>query len=211
LAPIIFDCVVNICYCLFMARPREFDVDEALTKAMFVFWEHGFHCTTFEQLTESMELRKQSVYGAFGDKRFLFIKSLELYRQQTIQQLEDAISQPGSALLILEGIYRNAIRPMNERECPEGCLIANTALEFGLADEDIAKEVSKLFSALERLFVRLVARGQKCGEITTDIEAELLAQSIINTLSGFRVLEKAGVPNDKIQNILRLSIKLLKS
>ncbi len=177
---------------------------------MLVFWENGFRSTTYEQLTSAMDLKKQSVYGAFGDKRLLFLKALRLYRGQILSSLEETISQPGSTIAILEEIYRSASRSSDRHDCPEGCLIVNTALEFGRTDKEIAREVSKLFEGFELNFCRLVKRGQKAGEITDRFDCSVIALGLVNSLSGLRVLEKTGVSDQQIEEVLRFSINQIK-
>src|SRR5512144_192377 len=67
-----------------MARPREFDAEEALGQVMRVFWDQGYQASTFADLTKAADVRKQSLYGVFGNKRSLFLKSLALYRNQVL-------------------------------------------------------------------------------------------------------------------------------
>ena len=70
-----------------MARPREFDIEEAVTHAMAVFWEHGYDATTTDQLLDGMRLTRGSLYKAFGDKKALFLRALDLYDAQEVEML----------------------------------------------------------------------------------------------------------------------------
>lgn len=86
-----------------MARPREFDADQALDEAMHVFWGHGYRATSVEDLMAAADVQKQSLYCAFGDKRSLFLKCLNLYTNQTLLEIQGMLNETDSPL---EGIER---------------------------------------------------------------------------------------------------------
>src|SRR5215475_11176321 len=119
-----------------MARPREFDEEEALGQVMRVFWDQGYQASTFDDLTKAADVRKQSLYSVFGDKRSLFLKSLALYRNQTLSNARKLVSDADSPLEGIARLLRYAARPPGPKDGPTGCLMANTALELGRSDAD---------------------------------------------------------------------------
>ena len=106
-------------------------------------------------------VQKQSLYCAFGDKHSLFVKSVELYKNQVLSQVKAIIDETNSPLAALDRVMRFAIMPTKARNCPEGCLAANTALELGLTDPEAAGEVKKMFRGLEEIFGKAIKKGQK--------------------------------------------------
>src|SRR5258708_28024754 len=114
----VIDCTVYNCYCAAMARPREFDIDQALDQAMRVFWEHGYQGTSVGDLMKAAEVQKQSLYCAFGDKHSLFVKSLELYKNQVLAQVKTIVSKTDSPLAAVEKVMRYAIQPAATKNCP---------------------------------------------------------------------------------------------
>src|SRR5215470_19573775 len=117
-----------------MARPRQFDTDKALDRTMRVFWEHGYHATSVEDLMKAAGVQKQSLYGAFGDKRSLFLKCLNLYSKQILFEVQRMLNETDSAFEGIERVMRFACQASDSKTCPSGCLMANTALELGLND-----------------------------------------------------------------------------
>lgn len=148
------------------------------------------------------ELRKQSLYGAFGDKKSLFLQSLRLYRAQVLAEIHDMLSKPASPLEGIERVLRYATQPPTMKNCPSGCLMANTALELGLGDRDVADEVKKMFCAFERALETAVKRGQQKGEITSRFDSTSIAQTLANTVNGIRILEKTGASHRQVRNVV---------
>ena len=193
-----------------MARPREFDVDQALDRAMRTFWQHGYQGTSVGELMEAAGVQKQSLYCAFGDKHSLFLKSVELYTKQVLAQVRAIIHETASPVAAVEKVMRFAIMPAKAKNCPEGCLGANTALELGLTDPEAAKEVEKLFRGLEDILGKAIKKGQESGEISARFESAAIAQSLVNTLNGIRVLEKTGASLKQLNVIVDMALAVIK-
>jgi len=192
-----------------MSRPREFDIDLALHQAMEVFWNKGFKSTSFEDLTRTTNVKKQSLYCAFKDKRAFFLKTLALYRELSITSLQECISQELSPLKQLESISDALLRPgNNDVQC--GCLMVNSMLEFGNEDEEVSNEIQLLLSHIEQFLERIIRSGQEQKLITTRFSSHDLAASLHNALLGARVLEKSGASKEQIQSILRTSFAMMK-
>jgi TetR/AcrR family transcriptional repressor of nem operon len=193
-----------------MARPREFDVDQALDQAMRTFWQHGYQGTSVGELMKAAGVQKQSLYCAFGDKHSMFVKSVELYKNRVLAQVKAIIHETDSPLAAVEKVMRFAIMPAKAKNCPEGCLAANTALELGLTDPEAAREVKKMFRSLEEILGKAIKRGQEIGKITTRFESGVIAQSLLNTLNGIRVLEKTGASVKEMNVIVDMALAAIK-
>jgi TetR/AcrR family transcriptional regulator, transcriptional repressor for nem operon len=193
-----------------MARPREFDVDQALGQAMLTFWQRGYQGTSLGELMKAVGIQKQSLYCAFGDKHSLFLKSVELYTSQVLAQVSAIVHQAESPAAAVEKVMRFAIMPAKAKKCPEGCLGANTALELGLIDPDAAKEVKKLFRGMEEILGKAIKKGQKSGEISTRFESAVIAKSLVNTLNGIRVLEKTGASEKQLIVIVDMALAMIR-
>ena len=97
---------------------------------MRVFWEHGYHATSVQDLMKAAGVQKQSLYCAFGDKRSLFLKCLNLYSKQTLFEIQRMLNETDSAVEGVERVMRFASQAPESKNCPPGCLMANTALEL---------------------------------------------------------------------------------
>jgi len=192
-----------------MARPREFDADKALSQTMRVFWKQGYRASTFADLMKAADVQKQSLYGAFGDKRSLFLKSLELYRNQVLSEIEGLLREAESPFEGIARVMRYASQP--PENVPSGCLMANTALELGATDPDVAVEVKKLFRSTERILTAAVKKGQERGEITTRFDAAAIAQSLANTINGIRILQNTGASDRHVKTVVVMALAVIKT
>jgi TetR/AcrR family transcriptional regulator, transcriptional repressor for nem operon len=189
-----------------MARPRQFDTDKALGRTMRVFWEHGYHATSVQDLMKAAGVQKQSLYCAFGDKRSLFLKCLNLYTKQTLFEIQRMLNETDSALGGIERVMRLASQAPDSKNCPPGCLMANTALELGLKDPGVAEEIRRMFRGLEKMLAAAVRKAQAKGEISKNLDCVAIAQSLGNTLSGIRILEKTGASKQQVRRVVETAL-----
>ncbi|WP_281935769.1 TetR/AcrR family transcriptional regulator [Paenibacillus tyrfis] len=192
-----------------MSRPREFDVDRALHQSMEVFWKKGFKSTSFEDLTRTTQVKKQSLYCVFEDKRALFLKALALYREQSISVLEELASREEvSPLKKLEAI-RDAKLCQGNETIRRGCLIVNSVLEFGTDDEEVTHEVEMMFAKVEQILEKIIRSGQEQQLITTRHTSQELAAYLNNALLGAKIMERSGASRERIDAVLRTSFAML--
>src|SRR5260370_34979521 len=121
-----------------MARPKEFDLERALHRAISVFAQKGFAATSTDELMRAMEVGRQSMYDTFGDKRALFLKALEVYVSENVRAMNVGLRAPGSALAAI----RSALVHFSERKdlsSTDGCMGINAICEFGMRDEDVTR------------------------------------------------------------------------
>jgi TetR/AcrR family transcriptional regulator, transcriptional repressor for nem operon len=194
-----------------MARPREFDAETALSQTMRVFWERGYRASTFADLIKAADVQKQSLYGAFGDKRSLFLKSLALYRNQVLSEIQGVLREADSPFEGIARVMQYASQPPGATKSPSGCLMANTALELGLSDPDVAVEVKKLFRSTERILTAAVKKGQERGEITTRFAGAAIAQSLANTINGIRILQNTGASDRHVKTVVEIALEAIKT
>ncbi|MGH9550396.1 MAG: TetR/AcrR family transcriptional regulator, partial [Terriglobales bacterium] len=118
-----------------MARPREFDVHEAMDAAMSTFWERGYEATSMEDLLNAMGLTKGSLYKAFGDKHNLFLLSLQDYLDRLFEKMKQSVdsnSDPVQSLTSLMGLVEGLCC---RQTTPRGCFAVNTVVELSQRDE----------------------------------------------------------------------------
>lgn len=173
---------------------------------MRVFWEHGYHATSVQELMRAAGVQKQSLYCAFGDKRSLFLKCLNLYTKQTLFEIQKMLNESGSPLAGIEHVMRFASKPADSKNCPPGCLMANTALELGLNDPDVADEIRKMFRGIEKMLAAFVRKAQAQGEINNNLGSVAVGQSLANTISGIRILEKTGASKQQVRTVVETAL-----
>lgn len=174
---------------------------------MEVFWTKGFKSTTFEDLTHATQVKKQSLYCVFKNKRDLFLKALALYREERIAFLEEMASREVSPLEKLEVICDYS-QYQNKETC-RGCFMANSAMEFGNDDQEVYHEVSLMFERVECILEKIIREGQEQGLVTNCQSSKELAAYLNNAISGARYMERAGASNEQINAVLHTSFTLM--
>jgi TetR/AcrR family transcriptional repressor of nem operon len=173
-----------------MGRPREFDPDVAVDRAMDVFWRKGYAGTTPRDLVEELGIGKGSLYGTFGSKRALFGRALRRYRELQGDALTRIIDQPGPVKSRLRAALMFIVEANAADPGRRGCLAVNTAAELAGADPGAAGDVRRMFERNQDAIEAVIAEGQRAGEIRSDIPAPALAAHMLTTGIGLQLLAK---------------------
>jgi TetR/AcrR family transcriptional regulator, transcriptional repressor for nem operon len=183
-----------------MARPKEFDQEKALRKAIRLFSQQGFAATSTDDLMRVMEVGRQSMYDTFGDKRALFLKALELYVTESVHSINVELERPGPALAAV----RNALVTFAQRKdlsSAEGCMGLNAISEFGQRDADVTRISRDAAHVLRQTLMDVLTRAKKQGEISSDANLDSMADFFESTLAGIKMAAKAGKSRLALRNI----------
>ena len=175
-----------------MPWEKEFDVDEAVDRAMKVFWAKGYEATSISDLTTAMGINKGSLYNAFGNKMSLFTRALLKYdtenRRASLKQL-DAMDDPIEAVRTLfDSLVAESVADVERK----GCLLVNTALDLPNHTEDIREMVTSALQEFEQFFVRVVERAQVRGQAPAHLDPNEVAKSLLTQVVGLRVLARGA-------------------
>src|SRR5262245_6996300 len=139
-----------------MARPRSFEIDEALDSAIEVFWDRGYEASSMTDLMDAMGLQKGSIYKAWKDKRSLFLAALRRYLDQGHERLQAlATGEPKAALQTLLGHFTSSCT-----QSKRGCFAMNTGVELGPHDARVVKLLAAHHARVVDLFADVIRRGQ---------------------------------------------------
>ncbi|MGZ0147021.1 TetR/AcrR family transcriptional regulator [Kribbella sp. WER1] len=187
-------------------RPREFDVDEALERAMRLFWERGYEGVSLTDLTKAMGISKPSLYAAFGDKQELFRKALERYAEGPAGYGTRALAEP-TARAVVEAMLCGAVRTTTRPDCPAGCLGVQGALatsEAARPAHDLLAEWRNASTArLEERFRRAVQEG----DLPRDADPRRLAHAVMTVTFGIAVQAAGGLGREELQDIADLALE----
>lgn len=176
-----------------VGRPLQFDPEASLEAAMEAFWSHGYEATSLQGLLAATGLSKSSLYREFGDKRQLFEQCLDHYCRLQAEAMRQRLEQSDSALGFIEQLfYSIADTPKNGAQ-RRGCLLLNTASEFGLSEPEITDRVAAGKAAFARVFRDAVERAQREGDIPAGRNSKALADFLVSNMSGLRNLLKTGM------------------
>lgn len=190
-------------------RPREFDVDQALDKAIVVFSESGYHATSLGKLTQAMDIAEGSLYKAFGDKRGVFIAAFERYlalrNARLSHELASAITGRDKVKTLLTVYAEASFGKQGQR----GCLVVGSAVDLASTDADIAKRVGQQFASLEKRLTGFVEEGQTDGSVSAHVDAATVGRLLLCVAQGMRVIGKTGRTGAEMLSLVENALKLL--
>ena len=192
-----------------MARPREFDRDAALKRALAVFWEKGYEATSTDDLVRAMGIGRQSMYDTFGDKHRLYLEALRLYETDTGAELFRRIYESPSPFGALCD-YILAIADGTPGDRARGCFFVNATTELAPSDPDVAAVIRASSARCEAAFERMLREAKQCGGVDRSVDERVAARFLLSTIRGLRVSAKAGVEPDDLRAIATLALSSLK-
>jgi TetR/AcrR family transcriptional regulator, transcriptional repressor for nem operon len=183
-----------------MARPKEFDQENALRKAIRLFCRQGFAGTSTDELMRVMDVGRQSMYDTFGNKRALFLKALETYVTESVHSINVELERPGSALLAVQNAL-GAFAERSDLSNADGCMGLNAISEFGQRDADVTRIIRHAARVQRQTLMRVLTRAKEQGELTSDADLDSMADFFESTLAGIRMAAKAGKSRQALRNI----------
>jgi AcrR family transcriptional regulator len=190
-------------------RPREFDMDQALDKAVRVFSERGYHGTTVCDLTQAMQLASGSVYKAFKDKKSVFLAALDHYKTVRDTQLRAVVGAGATGkeqVRLALAFYAEA----SHGACGlEGCMVVGSAAELATFDQDVAQWVTAALTRNEVFIGTLIRHGQEDGSIPQQIDGAATARMMLCVIQGMRVVGKTGRTRDEMAVLVDIAMKTL--
>jgi AcrR family transcriptional regulator len=189
-----------------IGRPRAFDSDQALDRALRVFWEKGYEGACLSDLTKAMGINRPSLYGAFGNKEALFRKALDRYAEGPLASLRAAMQAP-TGRAAAEGFLRGTIEVLTDPRMPRGCLIVQGALACGEAADPVRKELAARRAAGEATLRRRFRRAQKEGELPPNADPAELASYITTVAHGMAVKGAGGTTRSQLLRVMERALK----
>jgi len=171
-----------------MARTREFNTAKVLNKAMFLFWERGYNGVSTQELIDDFGISKSSMYGAFGDKKELFLTVLHLYSTRIIEDLEARFAKAITVKMCFEQLFTELNN--NSLNDSKGCFIVNSAIELAPHDSKVANLVQNHRIYIETIFSKAIQEGINSGEFSSSNDPQQLSKLFSNTVNGIYVGSK---------------------
>lgn len=192
-----------------MARPRKFTEEDVIAAAREQFWSAGYAGTSLDDLTEATGLGRGSLYGAFGDKRELFLRALDDYNTSVMAQfIADLRGTDAPAYERLVGHIRKTA-DTTVTEAKRGCLLAKSAAEIGATDKEVLRRVRRSLVTYETELRAVIEAAQRDGDIAASADAGQLALLLLTLLRGSEAMRKAGFSTVGLKAVAEQAIALL--
>lgn len=192
-----------------VGRPREFELDDAVRKAMGVFWDRGYHDASLPDLLEGMELSRGSFYKAFVDKRGVYLRALDVYIEDAIRKVGEILHSNPSPKAAIREAFSRQIEESSGTQGLRGCFVVLSAVEMLPNDDEVSARISRLFRRLQDLYAAAIIRAQALGEIDPGLDERTLARFLVCQIQGMRVLGKAGADRDHTRAMVDFALKPL--
>ncbi|MFC3798914.1 TetR/AcrR family transcriptional regulator [Cohnella sp. GCM10012308] len=188
-----------------MARPRNFNEEDVLRKAMTLFWSKGFESTSLNDLLQATGLSKSSLYETFGSKHELFLRAFQLYKKDRMDGFTECLSQP-NAYLAISTAFQTVLDGKGNQM---GCMTANEAIELAPHDPKLQEMVESDFHEIEQVFLATIERGKQNGSLCTGTESRKLARFLTVSLQGINVMIRAKAHRDVMEDTVSVILEKL--
>jgi len=187
-------------------RPRAFDADVALERAMHVFWAKGYEGAALSDLTRAMRINRPSLYAAFGNKEQLFRKVLDRYASGPLAYFDKSLEAP-KARDVIEQILFGAAGMASDPRLPAGCLMVQAALACGDSAGSVQKETAARRAASEIALRRRLQRAKREGDLPRNADPAELARYVMTVLQGMAVQGANGAKRDQLRQVARIALR----
>jgi TetR/AcrR family transcriptional repressor of nem operon len=193
-----------------MGRPRGFDETTVLRRARDRFWSTGFAGTSIDEVAAATGLGKGSLYGAFGDKRQLYLRVFDRYCTEVTEATRRSLSGPDEKAYSRLRSHVLAVAGATGRDVGHlGCLLANGTAELAGHDSAVADRARRTFEALEDALVECIQRAQRHGDIDPDADARQHGRLLLAVLRGIEALGKANINEQSLRSIAEAALDTL--
>lgn len=196
-----------------VGRKRAFDKEQALDKAMRLFWKNGYSGTSLSDLTTALGINRPSLYAAFGNKEQLFAAALDRYLEHYGGPLHKRLTEPADALLRdrLRAYLLGVVDFVSGRRSPKGCLFVNSSCESAGAavPQEIAASLRDRGLADEQTLIKLFKVEQRDGRLAPDANPQDIADYLQSVMYGLSVLARRGKPRAELQAVVEFSVEAL--
>ncbi len=187
-------------------RPRAFCVEQALDRALKVFWQKGYEGTSLSDLTAAMGINRPSLYAAYGNKEALFRKALDRYIENSASFLRRSMEQPTSRAVV-EHLLLSSADGVTCPDNPHGCLTVRCALSSGEAADSIRLELVNRRADGESILRKRLERAQSEGDLPTDAGPADLARYVMTVHQGMSVQAAGGASREQLRRVVDTALQ----
>ena len=192
-----------------MARPRAYDPDDVIDKAMVAFWRNGYEATSLVDVEAATGLNRSSLYTAFGDMHALYLTALERFRDRDTASVLNALRGAPTVKEGLRRVFQLSIEALVNDPERRGCMIVNATAECVPSDPRVTAFVQAVDKETERAFAEAIRKAQAQGELSQAHDPYKLSAYLYSALQGLRLRGKAEPDRATLEGIVEVTLSVL--
>ncbi len=185
-----------------IGRPRSFNEQEVLQKAMEYFWEHGYDRSSLSVLLNAMGIKKSSFYQTFQSKEHLFRLCLELYTKMGSEYLATLVDEKGEKGVLLYIVY-STMEELRHTGRAKGCLLMNSGSECYISHPHFNELIHYEFTVFQKLFRKLIDEAQKKGDIKNQTSSRVLGSIYQSLINGLVQMIQVGAQTEELEAVVK--------
>lgn len=191
-------------------RPKIFDEQTVIEKAIEVFWVKGYESASAEELLKAMNIGKGSFYLSFkGGKKELYEKSLEQFSKKAAERFKNDLEQAADPIRFLKNFFLSMADSPKERQL-KGCYLGNAIVEMSNIDNKTKKKAARLLGQLEEDFKKIIQKAQQDNRLKTTEDPDTLARLLITLWNGINITRMMYPENQDLKKMIELQLQVLK-
>jgi TetR/AcrR family transcriptional repressor of nem operon len=190
-----------------MARPREFEPNEALNRAMQLFWQKGYEDTSMAELVDATGVSRYGFYTEFGDKHDLFLKCMDRYANSAIEMMLSPMEGSGASLAEIRSYFGPMLAEVTSDQPPIGCLIGNTAMSAPHLDSSVFSRIEHHYTRMRAAFLNALQNAVEQGELPSGTDCEALADYFVGIANGYLVCIRSSMAPAAVRRFLEVALE----
>ena len=186
-------------------RPRSFDREQALERAMHVFWRQGYEATSVSDLTRAMHINPPSLYAAFGDKEQLYLEALARYQQQRVESMAKWFDEEPTAKAAVRRLLTEAARELARAGAPRGSMLVLSAMQC--SSDALQAKVAVRRASVRALLKARIDRGRHEGELARGTDTDALVDFYSAVFQGMSVQANGGAGREPLLAIAEIAMR----
>ena len=188
-------------------RPKCFDEQQALEKAMLLFWQNGYEATSISDLTQTLGITAPSLYSSFGGKAELFNQCLDYYLKNEACSMDQIFEQAQTTKIAIEIYLFENLKRLIQINKPTGCMLVVSTMNCSDQNRDIQNELlKKRLNAKNKIYSRLL-KGQQSGEIPENTDIQTMSDFYVTLLQGMTIQARDGATLEQLEQVVKMAMR----
>lgn len=190
-------------------RPRKFDTQAVLNKAMMVFWQRGLAATSLDDLADAMGMNRPSIYNAFGNKENIYRQAITQFCNLLDQGVKESLEADPDLHQGLLGFYAQALNVYYSDDPAMGCFVMCTAPTEALAHPDVRNDLHEIISSVDKRIEERLKQAIKTGQLNVICDPHLMAKLVQGTLHSLAIRARAGESKTQLLEMADYFVQIL--